>query len=627
MVIKKLKERIKSLSGNMRKDKIKQELEEIKTINIKLDHRVTKLIAQNEHLKQTYKQLYDSIKSSRIRLKEQCDDLIKQVNIKSVENSDLNASLQEKLLVITALKDKLRKLKGKVVVDEAVILHPIDPELFKIDPSGNTKKDKIQQTPSSSKKNKIEAYPWNVRSSLSNKNCVVKTRNTASVQNSKSNVNSDLQCVTCNGCLFSDNHDSCVLEYINNVNACLKSKSVKKTVKRKIWKPTGKVFTNIGYIWRPTVRTFTIVGNVFPLTRITTTTEVPLRKPIVLESNPPKPVVVQIVLWYLDSGCSKHMTGDRSQLTNFVNKFLGTVKFGNDHVGKIMGYGDYQIRNVTISRVYFVEGPWYNLFSVRQFCDSDLEVAFRQHTCFIRNLEGVDLLIKSQGNNLYTLSLGDMIASSPICLLSKASMSKYWLWHQRLSHLNFGAINYLARQGLVRGLPKLKFEKDHLRSACAMGKSKKKSHKPKSEDTNQEKLYLLHMDLCGPMRVESVNGKKLASLMKHQLLALHSKRVSLKDAEAVATACYTQNCSIVRLRHGKTPYEVLHGKLPDLSFLHVFGALCYPTNDSKNVGKLQLKADIALEVIAPIDEVVAPEPAESTSSPSSTTVDQDTPSP
>nr|GEX67353.1 hypothetical protein [Tanacetum cinerariifolium] len=112
------------------------------------------------------------------------------------------------------------------------------------------------------------------------------------------------------------------------------------------------------------------------------------------------------------------------------------------------------------------------------------------------------------GNNLYTLSLQDMMASSPICLLSKASKTKSWLWHRRLSHLNFCAINHLARQGLVRGVSKLKFEKDHLCSACAMGKSTKKTHKPKSEDTNQEKLYLLHMDLCGPVRVESVNGKK-----------------------------------------------------------------------------------------------------------------------
>ncbi|GKE92414.1 retrovirus-related pol polyprotein from transposon TNT 1-94 [Tanacetum coccineum] len=264
----------------------------------------------------------------------------------------------------------------------------------------------------------------------------------------------------------------------------------------------------MGYIWRPTGRTFTIVGNACPS-----------RKPIVLESESPKPVVnlvysrkprknknteslsktevVQIVLWYLDSGCSKHMIGDRSQLTNFNSKFLGTVKFENDQVAQIMGYGDYQ-----------VEGLGHNLFFMGQFCDSNLEVAFRQHTCFIRNLEGVDLLMGSRGDNLYTLLLGNMMASSPICLLSKASKTKSWLWHRRLSHLNFGAINHLARHGLVRGLPKLKFEKDHLCSACALGKSSKKPHKPKFEDTNQEKLYLLHMDLCGPMRVTSVNGKK-----------------------------------------------------------------------------------------------------------------------
>ncbi|GJW63582.1 retrovirus-related pol polyprotein from transposon TNT 1-94 [Tanacetum coccineum] len=402
-------------------------------------------------------------------------------------------------------------------------------------PSGNTKKDKIQQTPSSTLKNK----------------------------HSKLNANYELKCVKCNGCMLSDNHDLCVLDFINNVNARAKSRSVKKNSKRKVWKPTGKVFTNIGYIWRPTGRTFTIVGNACPLTRITTTTEVPLRKSSALDNKTPKPVITLVysrkprksktsvpVNNYkviksvtannsepsqsrgsivsnvpsssldecrsskLSSGIwtpAAHMTGDRSQLTNFVSKFLGTVKFGNDHVAKIMGYGDYQIRNVTISRVYYVEGLGHNLFSVGQFCDSNLEVAFRQHTCYIRNLEGVDLLTGSRGDNLYTLSLGDMMASSPICLLSKASKTKSWLWHRRVSHLNFGAINHFVRHGLVRGLPMLKFEKDHFCSACALGKSTKKPHKPKSEDTNQEKLYLLHMDLCGQYAYrDNVNGRILA---------------------------------------------------------------------------------------------------------------------
>nr|GEZ29126.1 retrovirus-related Pol polyprotein from transposon TNT 1-94 [Tanacetum cinerariifolium] len=208
---------------------------------------------------------------------------------------------------------------------------------------GNTKKDRIQQTQSRAKKNKLEAYPRNVRTSFHNKKSVVNAKNIASVPNSKLNVNSDLQCDTCNGCLFSNNHDSCVLEFINSVNARVKSKSAKKPMNRIIWKPTGKVFTTIRYRWRPTGRIFTIVEN-----------------------------VVQIVLWYLDSGCSKHMTGDCSQLTNFVNKFLGKVKFDNDHVAKIMGYGDYKIGNVTISRVYFVEGLGHNLFSVGIFHETSV---------------------------------------------------------------------------------------------------------------------------------------------------------------------------------------------------------------------------------------------------------------
>nr|GEZ94439.1 hypothetical protein [Tanacetum cinerariifolium] len=237
----------------------------------------------------------------------------------------------------------------------------------------------------------------------------------------------------------------------------------------------------------------------------------------------------------------------------------------------------------------------------------------------------VDLLTGSQGNNLYTLSLQDMMASSPICLLSKASKTKSWLWHRCLSHLNFGACNHLARQGLVRGLLNLKFKKDHLCSACAMGKSTKKTHKPKSKDTNQEKLYLLHMDLCGPMRVESVNGKKYILVIVddysrftwvrlsvpvqliqtdngtefvNQTLRDYYEEVGIShetsvarspqqnrvvEIQAVETACFTQNRSIIRLRHGKTPYELLHSKLPDLSFFHVFGSLCYPTNDNENL--------------------------------------------
>ncbi|GJY78122.1 retrovirus-related pol polyprotein from transposon TNT 1-94 [Tanacetum coccineum] len=512
--IKKLKERIKSLSGKLNEDKIKKDLEEIETINIELDHRVTKLIAENEHLKQTYKQLYDSIKPTRIRSKEQCDDLINQVNLKSVEISDLNASLQEKVLVITTLKDDLRKLKGKALVDNDVTKHPSDPEMLKIDVEPITPKLLNKQTAHS-------AYIKHTQEEAT------VLRDLVEHVKSKYPLDQSLESACRYAKLIQEllTHISKTCPSINNTDGKIVAVTPKNKDKRvRFTEPV----TSSGNTITKTTSTSNLVSNKPMLS--STGVKPSTRKPTALEKETPKPVVtlvysrkprksktnvpiskskvVQIVLWYLDSGCSKHMTEDRSQLTNFVNKFLGTVKFKNDHVAKILGYGDYQIGNVTISRVYYMEGLGHNLFSVGQFCDSNLEVAFRQHTCFIRNLEGVDLLTGSQGNNLYTLSLGDVMASSPICLLSKASKTKSWLWHRRLSHLNFGAINHLARHGLVRGLPKLKFEKDHLCSACAMGKSKKKSHTPKSEDTNQEKLYLLHMDLCGPMRVASVNGKK-----------------------------------------------------------------------------------------------------------------------
>ncbi|GKB84912.1 retrovirus-related pol polyprotein from transposon TNT 1-94, partial [Tanacetum coccineum] len=519
------------------------------------------------------------------------------------------------------------------------------------------------------------------------------------------NSNSNTSCKTCNKCLISVNHDQCVVRSEMFVK---QSPATKVWRVKQVWKATGKLFTTIGHQWRPTGRLLPL-GDQWPLTRNTPPKVLPTKQwkptgrllplgrqcPLVrstalksdcMPADPQETIapVVQIVLWYLDSGCSKHMTGDRSRLRNFMKKFIGTVRFGNDHFGAIMGYGDYVIGDSVISRVYYVEGLGHNLFSVGQFCDSDLEVAFRKHTCFVRDLDGVDLIKGSRGTNLYTISVDDMMRSSPICLLSKASKNKSWLWHRRLNHLNFGTLNDLARKDLVRGLPRLKFEKDHLCSACQLGKSRKATHKPKTINTIMEVLHTLHMDLCGPMRVQSINGKKyilvivddysrftwvkflrskdetpafVINLLKQLQVGLnktvrfvrtdngtefvnkdlidyyenvgitHEKTVPRTPqqngvverrnrtlveaartmlifskaplflwAEAVATACYTQNRSLIHTLHDKTPYELVHDKKPDLLFLRIFGALCYPTNDSEDLGKLKAKADIGFFV-------------------------------
>nr|GEW13116.1 integrase, catalytic region, zinc finger, CCHC-type, peptidase aspartic, catalytic [Tanacetum cinerariifolium] len=166
--------------------------------------------------------------------------------------------------------------------------------------------------------------------------------------------------------------------------------------------------------------------------------------------------------YIIDSECSKHMTGNRVLLTNFVEKFLGTVRFGNIDFAVIAGYGDVVIGSMTIKKVYYVEGLGHNLFNVGQFCDKGLEVAFRKSSCFVRNEDGVDLLTGNRSSNLYTISLNEVASNSLTCLLAKASSPQSWLWHQRLSHLNFATMNNLVKNNLVQGLPKIKFEKDHL---------------------------------------------------------------------------------------------------------------------------------------------------------------------
>nr|GFB56997.1 integrase, catalytic region, zinc finger, CCHC-type, peptidase aspartic, catalytic [Tanacetum cinerariifolium] len=208
---------------------------------------------------------------------------------------------------------------------------------------------------------------------------------------------------------------------------------------------------------------------------------------------------------------------------------------------------------------------------------------FRRDAYFVRNLEGVDLLKGDRSTNLYMINLHEMASASPICLMARASSTKSWLWHQRLSHLNFDTINDLARIDLVAGLPKFKYHKEHLCPSCEQGKSKRASHPPKPVPNSRQRLHLLHMDLCRPMRIASINGKRYILVIVDDYSHY---------TWAIATACFTQNRSIIHHRFNKTPYELINGRKPDISFLHVFGGLCYPKNDREDIGKLGAKGDI-----------------------------------
>nr|GEZ27876.1 hypothetical protein [Tanacetum cinerariifolium] len=340
-----------------------------------------------------------------------------------------------------------------------------------------------------------------------------------------------------------------------------------------------------------------------------------------------KGIVIKIVLFIVDSGCSKHMTGSLKLLINFVEKVLGTVKFKNDQIAPILGYGDLVQGAVTIKRVYYVKGLNHNLFSVGQFCDADLEVAFRN-------------------TDLYSITLQDTNCPNPICLMAKASSSQAWLW-RRLSHLNFDTINLLSNNDIVVGLPKLKFVKDHLCSFCALGKAKRNSFHTKLTPSSTTRLQLLHMDLCGPMRVASINGKRYVLVIvddysrytwTHFFETLHAyfvaegihhqtsvARTPEKNsvvkrrnrtlveaartmlsapkvplffwAEAIATACFTQNRSLVIPHHEKTPYHIINDQKPLVMFFHIFGSICYIVRDGENLDKMKEKGDECIFVV------------------------------
>nr|GEZ80884.1 retrovirus-related Pol polyprotein from transposon TNT 1-94 [Tanacetum cinerariifolium] len=302
---------------------------------------------------------------------------------------------------------------------------------------------------------------------------------------------------------------------------------------------------------------------------------------IKIESQDVISKVIQICLWCIDPGCSKHMTRNLKLLINFVWKFMGTVRFGNDHVAAILGFGDLQWGNILITRVYFVEGLGHNLFSVGQFCDSDLEVAFRRDACFVRNLEGVDLLKGDRSTNLYTINLHEMASASPICLMARASSTKSWLWHQRLSHLNFDTINDLARNDLVVGVLKFKYHKEHLYPSCEQGKSKRASHPPKPVP-NSRIMVLLQSPV---IIIRTDNGTKF----KNQVLKEYFDTVGISHQMSYVRTL--QQNGVVEQRN-RTFVEAARTIKPDISFLHVFGALCYPKNDHEDIGKLGAKGDI-----------------------------------
>nr|GEU48278.1 retrovirus-related Pol polyprotein from transposon TNT 1-94 [Tanacetum cinerariifolium] len=351
----------------------------------------------------------------------------------------------------------------------------------------NTKNDRVPSASTSScNKNKGVEVEERHRNLLLSKNKNHMSSACNNIKLDSQNVISKVVCAMCKQCLISVNNDP-------KVTKTKKVGFIERLATPKHSKP--RFFLR----WSPTGRLFNLKGKIIASSES--------------ESQ---------------SDCSN---GDNACTSNTLEPKIKRFPNSTSLLGRlskfIYGFDDLQWGNILITRVYFVEGLGHNLFSVGQFCDSDLEVAFRRNTCFVRNLERFDLLKGNHTTNLYTINLNDMASASSICLMARASSTKSWLWHQRLSHLNFDTIN-----DLVLGLPKFKYHKQHLCPSCEQGNSKRASHSPKPVPNSRQRLHLLHMDLYGPMRIASINGKRVYN--QRIMKIIETKNVSFYELLVMA---------------------------------------------------------------------------------------------
>ena len=285
-------------------------------------------------------------------------------------------------------------------------------------------------------------------------------------------------------------------------------------------------------------------------------------------------------LWYLDSGCSNHMTKDASKFVSITLKQEGHVTYGDNNKGKILGKGIIGNENIfPIHDVLYVKGLKHNLLSISQLCDRGYQVTFRTNTCEIRlpNSKEV-LLVGKRSNNVYLLDISN--STSIGCLLTKHEES--WLWHKRISHIHMHHLNKLISNDLVIGLPKLRFEKQHVCEACQKGKQTKQSFKLKNFVSTSKPLELLHMDLFGPLRTMSLGGNLYAFVVVNDFsrftwtIFLHSKGEAYSEFKKLAkrlqnTCC--NNIGAIKSDHGgEFQNEKFNNFCNKLGIFHNFSA-------------------------------------------------------
>nr|GEU92768.1 hypothetical protein [Tanacetum cinerariifolium] len=369
----------------------------------------------------------------------------------------------------------------------------------------NQLKDRVMLNNSQGKKQEVEDHRQNVKFS---KNKTFVTACNDSLNAKSSNVN--FVCVTCGTCVLNVNHDMCVLPYKNGVNS---------------------------------------------------RTKMPMDVP--LSTIETKRILVEIILFIVDSGCSKHMTRNLKLLTNFVEKFLGTVKFRNDQIAPILGYGDLVQGKVIIKRVYYVKGLNHNLFSVGQFCDADLEVASRKSTCYIRDLKGNDLITDDYSRYTWTHFLRSKDETPKVLI-------DFLILVQRGLH------DYVRTVRTDKGT---KFLNKYLHAFFA------------AEGIKHQ------MSVARTPKQNSIVERQNHTLVEAAQTMLNAAKVPLFFwAEAIATTYFTQKCSLVIPRHDKTPYHIINNQKPSVKFFHIFGSLYYIVRDCENLDKMKEKGDACIFV-------------------------------
>ncbi|KAJ9539154.1 hypothetical protein OSB04_031887 [Centaurea solstitialis] len=382
-------------------------------------------------------------------------------------------------------------------------------------------------------------------------------------------------------------------------------------------------------------------------------------------------------IWYLDNGCSRHMTGSKAVLSNYREERGPAVTFGGNGKGQTRVYGTLTNGVTTFKRVAYVEGLMHNLLSISQLCDKNHKVSFSKKKCKVKNRRNEVILTGVRQADTYIINMNT--STDNFCFVSRASTDTNWLWHKRLSHLNFKTLNQLCINNLVVGLPDFRYTKVSLCSACEKGKQTRATFKSKQISSISSPLQLLHMDLFGSVNVQSIAGKKYTLVIVDEysrytwVFFLRSKSdapeeiilfvrkmerlnnltvrsirsdhgTELKNstletffdqkgisqnfssvrtpqqngvaerrnrtlieaarsmlseanlatqfwAEAVNTACYTQNRSLIVKRFRRTPYELFRNRKPSIEHLHIFGCVCYILNNKDNLGKFDSKSD------------------------------------